>query len=171
MSEPGVSRGEDRDIVGKMTRMIRETKSTSLLVTMDDTPVEEIMRTFAETYDVELMEVTPGEFLREAYKRMRQVVEYFAQRIEKRSDEDVQIDVLFCRDGGVFMFAKKRTIIFYGLTKEKTYLAYASLDEAFVIVTDEAIPFFDVVAPDEETDEMIRQFLISRIIHEEGDEP
>ena len=171
MSEPGVGRGEDRDIVGKMTRMIRETKSTSLLVTMDDTPVDEIMRTFAETYGVELTEVTPGEFLREAYKRMRQVVEYFAQRIEKRSDEDVQIDVLFCRDGGIFMFAKKHTVISYGLTKERTYLAYASPSEAFVIVTDEAIPFFDVVAPDEETDEMIRQFLISRIIHEEGDEP
>ena len=160
MSAPGMVMSEDDTTT--LLDLVNATGSVLLNVSLENGTVDEVFEKVAERVGIKPIEVTPEEFKSEVYERMLLVTAYLAQYIRRRDGVPVQLTISSCTDGVIISFAIGDAMIAYGLSREKTYLAYSSPSETYIIMTKEALPFIDVFSPSEEAARVIRKFLSTR---------
>ena len=134
---------------GLVANVVGWLNGTLLLIFRDNTPIKELFTQLARSRNMEITEVTPDEFGREAYEKMKLLTAYLGQ-YEQRGNDDVQLIISLQPDGLVFTFKKGVTVIIYGFSRDdKTYLLYFSLEEKFIIMTREYVPILEIAMPNQ----------------------
>ena len=132
---------------------------TLLNIMRDNEPIEDVFKHEAASMKMELTEVAPEEFGREAYEKIRLVTAYLGQYIQ-RGNDDVQLIISLQPDGMAVVFKKGVAMLAYGLGRDdKSYLLYFSPEEKFVIMTRKYMPLLDILAPSEEAAMILSEIL------------